>query len=119
MTFLRRLRVRLDSRWPRRLAALGLLSLLGGIAAAPLLEVRGERAMGMHVEETGARHIDVHSESTCALCAARSMHAVASAPPEPELAAAPRQAVESVRVGAAPAPAITRTLRSRAPPVVG
>lgn len=118
MTFLRRFFVRLDPRWPRRLAALALVALQGGIAAAPLLELRGERTIGVHVEERGTRHVDVHSESTCALCAARSLHAVASAPPEPELAAAPRLVVEALRASRAPFRASDRTVRSRAPPVV-
>jgi hypothetical protein len=118
MPIFRRFFARLDSRWPRRVAALALLALQGGIAASPLLELRGERTMGVHVEASGARHIDVHSESTCALCAARSLHAVASAPPEPELGAAPRMVVAAIRAGAPVSAGSTRTLRSRAPPAI-
>lgn len=101
--------------WQRRSTALLMLVLQVGVALAPLAE-RGSRQSVTHAEQRGTRHARMHNESTCAICAVRSMQARATtsdqAPPPRDVPQ--RFAVAIVDVPASRDPPATNT--SRAPP---
>ena len=65
--------------WRRQLALGVLLVLQAAITLSPLLETNEAGRMRSHVEEQGAQHKYQHDDSTCAVCAVRSLH---SAPAE-------------------------------------
>lgn len=72
------------TRWAliswRRSAAAALIALQAVIAVSPVLERRHEVRRGAHVETQGSRHLFAHDETTCTVCAARTL--VGSVPPE-------------------------------------
>lgn len=51
------------------------------IAVSPVLERWHEVRRNAHVETQGSRHLFAHDETTCTVCAARTL--VGSVPPEP------------------------------------
>ena len=57
----------------RRIALALLVALQGAITAAPLIEPSEKGRLGSHAEERGAQHKYQHDESTCAVCAVRSL----------------------------------------------
>ena len=60
--------------WRRKIALAVLLALQGAIAVSPLLEPTEKGRLGAHAEEQGAQHKYQHDETTCAVCAVRSLH---------------------------------------------
>jgi hypothetical protein len=77
------IQTRRKTRWYRQFALALLFALQGAITLSPLIEPSEKGRMGAHAEERGARHKYQHDESTCAVCAVRSLHAAAtqSSPP--------------------------------------
>ena len=67
--------VRRSLSWRRRLAALVLLVTQVGVATSLVFEAQAETRLSAHAEQDGARHAGLHNESTCVVCAVRSMHA--------------------------------------------
>ena len=61
--------------WRRRIAFAVLLALQGAITVSPLLDPGEKGRIGAHAEERGAQHKYQHDETTCAVCAVRSLHA--------------------------------------------
>lgn len=71
------------SSW-RRSAAAALIALQAVIAVSPVLERRDAVPRDAQVETQGSRHLFAHDESSCAVCAVRTLEA--DVPPQ---AAAP------------------------------
>ena|ERR1017187_10600632 len=103
----------------RRLTALALLALQGGIALSPFWEKSSEGRLAAHTEQDGTRHVGLHNEDTCIVCATRTMHAASTARTI-EIVFAPRMLiVASVAPRAIPPHEPARTNLSRAPPLSG
>ena len=100
----------------RRLLAVGLLALHGGIVTSPLWETHTIKRVGVHAEQHGARHVGMHDEATCAVCAVRSLHAAPADRPEPVARFAPLPATAVVTVGSAQSHDAADTGLPRAPP---
>jgi hypothetical protein len=107
--------LRRNSGLPRQLALAVLFALQGAITLSPLLEVTERGRMGAHAEERGAQHKYQHDESTCAVCAVRSLH---SAPPQncPPIACQRQQTVAVLDAPWAPARRVMSSVLPRAPP---
>ncbi len=101
--------------WGRQIALVVLLALQGAITFAPLLEANEKGRMGAHAEERGARHKYQHDETTCAVCAVRSLHA---SPPQScvPLDCERQKTVAALGVPVAPSRQVTPTALPRAPP---
>jgi hypothetical protein len=66
--------LRRQTGWCRQLALAVLFLLQGAITLSPLIEPSEKGRLGAHAEEKGARHKYQHDETTCAVCAVRSLH---------------------------------------------
>lgn len=66
--------LRRPTGWCRRVALAALFALQGAIALAPLAEPSEKGRLGAHAEQQGAQHQYQHDETTCAVCAVRSLH---------------------------------------------
>lgn len=103
-------------RWLNTIAAvLAIVAQLSG-ALSPLGESRQDKSSAPHVELGGTSVHHAHSESTCAICQARSVHAAVAraAAPAPILALSTvplAQAAEEVRT-----PELRSLSNPRAPP---
>jgi len=103
----------------RRLTALALIALQGGIAASPLWEPASEGRLAAHTEQDGAQHKGLHNEATCVVCAVRTLHASAADKPVSLMAAQPLRLVATVAPHVMASRERVRTNLSRAPPVTG
>ncbi|MFI5233055.1 MAG: hypothetical protein ACHQSE_11165 [Gemmatimonadales bacterium] len=107
--------LRRPNSWFRRVALAALFALQGAIALAPLAEPSEKGRMGAHVEQQGARHQYQHDETTCVVCAVRSLHCT------PAHACAPivvdqQEAVAVLDAPVAPSLRVGPTALPRAPP---
>lgn len=101
--------------WCRQVALTVLLALQGAIAFSALLEPTEKGWLGAHAEAQGAVHQYQHDESTCAVCAVRSLH------PSPAPGCAPivcerQQSLATLETPAAAAVLVDPTTLPRAPP---
>jgi hypothetical protein len=101
--------------WRRQIALAVLFALQGAITLAPLIEPTETGRMSAHVERQGARHKYQHDETTCAVCAVRSLH---SAPAQncPPMVCEEHSTVAALDAHVAPAPRVAPTALPRAPP---
>jgi hypothetical protein len=101
--------------WPRRIALALVVALQGAIAVSPLFEPTEKGRLGAHAEEKGAQHRYQHDESTCAVCAVRSLH---SSPARgcPPIVSERQQAVATLDAPVAPQRQADPTTLPRAPP---
>ena len=106
---------RKPSTWPRRIALALLVALQGAISVAPLLETSEKGRLGAHAEEQGAQHRYQHDESTCAVCAVRSLHSSPAQNCAP-IACERQQAVAVHDAPAGPSRRADPTALPRAPP---
>ncbi len=107
--------MRRQTRWYRQLALVLLVALQGAITLSPLIEPSEKGRMGAHAEERGAQHKYQHDETTCAVCAVRSLHAAAmqSSPP---IIGERVQTVTALDAPVAPIRRVDTTVLPRAPP---
>src|SRR5471032_1032143 len=105
-------------RWGRRLLALALFAVQGGIAVSPLWEPH-DQGMRVHAEQDGSRHTGLHNEATCVVCAIRSLHAIASTRIERTVVAPRIRVVSAAAPRFVPSPDNASTNLSRAPPLTG
>ncbi len=113
--FLRSYPLRRLTGWRRRFALAVLFALQGAITLSPLVEPTEKGRMGAHAEQRGAQHKYQHDETTCAVCAVRSLH---SSPAEscPAIACERQQSVAALDVPVARSRRIDPTSLPRAPP---
>ena len=104
--------------WCRRLAVAALLALQGAIALAPLAEPSEKGRLGAHAEQRGAQHQYQHDETTCAVCAVRSLHC-SPAQACPPIILEHEQMAASLDAPLAPAFRVDPTALPRAPPQLG
>ncbi len=92
-----------------------LFALQGAITVSPLLEPTEKGRLGAHAEEQGAQHKYQHDETTCAVCAVRSLH---SSPPQgcPAITCERLQTVAVLDTPVAPSRPSDPTTLPRAPP---
>jgi hypothetical protein len=93
-------------------------ALQAALALAPLTEAHNGGRDSAHVEQSQPTHGYIHSESTCAVCAVRSLYATAPLQAPVEVVRAPEPAAESHAARPAPNPDDALTNPSRAPPRV-
>jgi hypothetical protein len=107
--------LRRPNAWYRQLALVLLFALQGAVALSPLIESSEKGRMGAHAEDRGAQHKYQHDESTCAVCAVRSLHAAPTQSPPPIIG---EQVHASAALAAPVAPVrrVEATIRPRAPP---
>ena len=108
-------RLRRLSGWRHPVALAVLLALQAAIALSPLLEIGERGRMGAHAEQQGAQHKYQHDETTCAVCAVRSMH---SSPTHsaPAIACERKSWIAALEAPRAPDRRIDPTTFPRAPP---
>jgi hypothetical protein len=101
--------------WRRRIALAALIALQTAITFSPLLETTEKGRLGAHAEEQGAQHRYQHDESTCAVCAVRSLH---SSPAQacPAIACEQQQSIAVLDAPSAPSRSADPTALPRAPP---
>lgn len=103
----------------RRSAAAVLIALQAVIAVSPVLERRDEVRRDTHAEEQGSRHLLAHDESTCGVCAVRTVASDALPQAAVPVAIVARDMVNVTHpTGALPA-GLAPDNHSRAPPVPG
>ena len=107
--------LRRPNGWCRRLALAALLALQGAIALAPLAEPSDKGRLGAHAEQQGAQHQYQHDDSTCAVCAVRSLHC-SPAQSCPPIVDEHQQSVVALETPVAPALRVGPTALPRAPP---
>ena len=107
--------LRRPNGWSRRFALAALFALQGAIALAPLVEPSEKGRLGAHAEGQGAQHKYQHDESTCAVCAVRSMHS-APAQSAPPVVHEHEHSVALAETPAAPSLGADITALPRAPP---
>ena len=101
----------------RRLVALALFALQGGIVASPFMEPRSEGRLSAHAEQDGARHVNLHNEATCALCSVRAQTSM-PAQGATEIACPRHETGTAMESYAAPSCEDAPNNLSRAPPLV-
>ncbi len=101
--------------WIRQFALVVLFALQGAITLSPLLEANEKGRMGAHAEEQGAQHKYQHDETTCAVCAVRSLH---SSPAQvcPAIMCERQHTVAALDTPVAPSRRVDPTALPRAPP---
>ncbi len=107
--------LRRQSGWLRQLALVLLFALQGAITLSPLIEPSEKGRMGAHAEDRGAQHKYQHDETTCAVCAVRSLHAALAQSSPPIIG----ERVHTAAALAAPVAPVRRTdatVLPRAPP---
>jgi hypothetical protein len=92
-----------------------LFALQGAIALAPLAEPNEKGRMGAHAEQQGAQHKYQHDDSTCAVCAVRSLHC-APAQSCPPIIDERQQSIVALAAPVAPALRAGPAVLPRAPP---
>jgi hypothetical protein len=107
--------LRRQTGWYRQLALALLLALQGAITLSPLIEPSEKGRMGAHAEERGAQHKYQHDETTCAVCAVRSLHAAATQS-SPQIVAERVQTAAALDAPVAPTLRVDPTVLPRAPP---
>ena len=103
------------SVWRRRIALAVLFALQGAITVSPLLEPGEKGRIGAHAEEQGAQHKYQHDETTCAVCAVRSLH---SSPAQgcPPIVCERQRVIAALETPVAPSRRADSTTLPRAPP---
>jgi hypothetical protein len=101
--------------WRHQFALAALFVLQGAITLSPLLEPSDKGRMGAHAEQQGAQHKYQHDETTCAVCAVRSLH---SSPAQtcPAIACDRQQTAAALDAPVTPAFRVDPTALPRAPP---
>lgn len=107
--------LRRPNSWCRRLALGALFALQGAIALAPLAEPSDKGRLGAHIEQQGAKHAYQHDETTCVVCAVRSLHCT-PAHGCPPIVADRQEAVAVLDAPPAPSLRVGPTALPRAPP---
>ena len=101
--------------WHRKLVFAVLFALQSAITLSPLIEPSEKGRLGAHAEQQGAQHKYQHDETTCAVCAVRSLH---SSPSQtcPAVVCETQQSVAALDTPPAPAYRSDPTALPRAPP---
>ena len=108
--------LRRPNGWCRRLALAALFALQGAIALAPLAEPSDKGRLGAHAEQQGAQHKYQHDETTCVVCAVRSLHC-SPAQSCPAIVGERQHSIAALEAPVAPAPRVRPTALPRAPPL--